>query len=144
MTNDLKLASFFLMLVCSGFHWWDGFKDGELEVPENAWKLYTWPYLLSGSTYPVYESSSKSQRLNLWTVSYESLSPTNIAKHHILKHGQNDNDETKHQQRESELFLLNSSEKEFGSCLDCLRHSVGSWKLPFVSESCRAPPAFLL
>lgn len=144
MTNYLQLASYFLMLVCSGFHWWDGFKDGNLEVHGRPWKLYTWTFLLYGSTCPFYESSRKSQRLDLWTVNYESLSPTSIAKHHILKHGQNDNDETKHQQRESELFLLNPSEKEFGSCLDCLGHSMGSWKLPFVSESCRAPPAFLL
>lgn len=126
MTSYLQLASFFLMQVCSGFHWQDGFKD--LEVPGKPLKLNSILehfYSLEALS-PFYESSRKSQRLNLWTVNYESLSPANIAKHHILKHGQNDNDETKHQQRESEPFLLNPSEKEFGSCLDCLRHSVGS------------------
>lgn len=93
--------------------------SGFLESPENSIFTHIVPLKAFSSAY---ESSRKSQRLNLWAVNYESPSPTNITKQHVLKRGQHDNAETKHQPKESELFLLNPSEKEFSSCLDCLRH----------------------
>lgn len=90
-----------------------------LESPDNS--IFTHITSLVALN-PVHESSRKSQRLNLGTVNYESPSPTNITKQRILKNGQNDNAERKRHKKNLSFFLLNPSEKEFGSCLDCRRH----------------------